>query len=171
MTPTAIDVGDSSLLRIEVVDQRELAVARQMHAVLLLAHAQEARQLGVQNFVPMARTAEDLQGSANFHLAAFHGDELVGAVILGADDEGDQISVVTLVVHPSHQRRGIARRLMCEALHRGAGQVFSVCTAAANAPALALYRGLGFVVYRHGTLGPDALALVKLRRPPGAAPQ
>ena len=166
MTPPASFAGDSDALRIELVDQREPAIAQQLHAVLLLAHAQEARQLGVTHLVPMARTPQDIQASTHFHLAAFCGDEIVGAVTLGPDDEGDQVSVVMLVVHPNYQRQGIARRLMQEALRRGAGQVFSVCTAAANVPALALYRDLGFAVYRRGTLEPEALALVKLRRLP-----
>jgi hypothetical protein len=41
--------------------------------------------------------------------------------------------------------------------------VFSVTTAAKNGPALALYHGLGFSEYRRGTLGPEAIEMVKLR--------
>ena len=55
-------------------------------------------------------------------------------------------------MHPDHQRQGIARRLMRDALQRGAGLMFSVVTGAANRPALALYQGLGFVPYRQGVL-------------------
>jgi len=41
--------------------------------------------------------------------------------------------------------------------------VFSVSTGAINSPALALYREFGFVVYRRGAIGLEALELVKLR--------
>lgn len=163
--------GDPGTLRIEPLDPRDPPIARQLLEVLSLAHAQEARQLRVKNVLPMARTAEDIQASTHFHFGAFSGSALVGAVSIGPDEEEiGQISIDTLVVHPNHQRQGIARRLLQEVLRRGEGRVFSVCTGAANAPALALYRGFGFTVYRHGTLGPDALALVKLRRAPGDAP-
>ena len=42
--------------------------------------------------------------------------------------------------------------------------VYAVATGAENAPALALYRELGFVAYRQGSIGVGQLALVKLRR-------
>jgi len=41
--------------------------------------------------------------------------------------------------------------------------IFSVSTGVKNAPALALYKEFGFVAYRYGTIGPEALELVKLR--------
>lgn len=157
------------MMHIEPLAHHELAVAQQIHAVLLLAHAQEARLLQVSDFVPMARTPEDIQASGDYFLGALRGDTLLGCLGLGPDDEPGQISIASLVVHPAHQRQGVARALMTEALRRGAGMVLSVATAAKNAPALALYRGLGFVEYRRGTLGPEALEIVKLRRAAPAA--
>ena len=133
-----------------------------------LAYAQEAALLQVQqklqHFVPLDTTVEDLQRSVEFHLGAFAGDTLLGVVTVGPDDEPDQLCIGMLVVHPSAQRQGIARALMQDALRRGEGMVFTVATAAANSPALALYRELGFVAYRHGSIGAEQLALVKLRR-------
>ena len=99
-----------------------------------------------------------------FHLGAWSGDTLQGVVSVGPDDEPDQLCIGMLVVHPSAQRQGIARALMQDALRRGAGMVYAVATGAANAPALALYRELGFVAYRHGSMGTAQLPLVKLRR-------
>lgn len=91
----------------------------------------------------------------------------MGALCIGPDDEPDQLQIITLAVHPDHQRQGIARRLMRDALQRGAGLVFSVVTGAANRPALALYQDLGFMVCRQGVLDESGIALVKLRRAPG----
>ena len=158
------------MMHIEPLAHHEPAVAQQIHAVLLLAHAQEARLLQVSDFVPMARRPEDIQASGDYFLGALRGDTLLGCLGLGPDDEPGQISIAALVVHPAHQRQGVASALMAEALRRGAGMVLSVATAAKNAPALALYRGLGFVDYRRGTLGPEALEIVKLRRAAPSAP-
>lgn len=147
------------------LDQHDPTVARRLYEVLVLAHAQEARLLGAAAAPLHGSTAADIQASELFYLGALRGDELLGALILGGDDEPDQLRITTLVVHPAHQRQGIARRLVQDTLRRGDGLVFSVQAGAGNGPALALYHGLGFVEYRRGTIG--ALPLVKLRRAPG----
>jgi ribosomal protein S18 acetylase RimI-like enzyme len=72
--------------------------------------------------------------------------------------------IASLVVHPSHQRQGIARLLLTEALKRYEDYVVTVSTGAKNLPAVRLYQDLGFVEYARCTVGPEALELVKLRR-------
>ena len=152
------------MLRIDVLPHRDARVAARIHAVMVPAHAQEAALLRVAHFPPLERTPEDLRCSREFFLGAFAGAELVGVLSLGPDDEPAQIHVSMLVVDPSHQRRGVGRSLLVEALRRGGGMAFSVSTGAVNAPALALYAALGFVAYRHGTIDGGRIALVKLRR-------
>jgi ribosomal protein S18 acetylase RimI-like enzyme len=156
------------LLHIRPIDHREPDVARRIHALLDLAHAQEARGLGRAGRAGAAPSAQDIQSSIAFYLGAFDGDRFVGAASLAPDDEPGQIGIALLCVAASHQRQGIGRSLVVEALRRGETMAFSVSAAADNAAALALYRGLGFVAYRRGTLGPDRLAMLKLRR--AAAP-
>lgn len=157
-------------VRVEPFDHRDPAWATRLHAVMTLAYAQEARLLGVRDFAPLQRSVSDLQAGSEFHLGAFSGDDLLAALSIGADDEPGQLLICALVVHPRAQRQGLGRRLVREALQRGQGMAFAVSTGAANAPALALYRSLGFVAYRHGRLGPEALAMVKLRRAPAPLP-
>ncbi len=152
------------MIRIETLAHHELPVASEIHALLLLAYAQEARLLRATDAPPMGRTAQDIQASGDCFLGALRGDTLLGWVGLGPDDEPGQIGIASLVVHPAHQRQGVAAALLAEVLRRGAGHVFSVTTGAKNTPALTLYRRLGFSEYRRGTLGPDALEMVKLRR-------
>jgi ribosomal protein S18 acetylase RimI-like enzyme len=53
---------------------------------------------------------------------------------------------------------------MLKALEGRDHVAFAVATTALNAPALRLYRSLGFVEYRYGTIGAEGLGLVKLRR-------
>ena len=162
-----------SALRITLLDHRSAEVAAAVQGVLHLAYAQEAALLQVKHFAPLARTVADLQASTDFYLGAWLGDTLAGALSVGPDEEPGQICITTLVVHPAHQRQGVARALVQSALQRGGGAVFVVATATANAPALTLYRGLGFVDYRYGQItdeGAEPLAIVKLRRVPPAPP-
>jgi ribosomal protein S18 acetylase RimI-like enzyme len=152
------------MVSIVPLDHHDFAVAEQIRAVHALAYAQEALLLGVTDFPPLRRTVEDIQSSAECYLGALRDGTIVGALSIAPDDELGQVLITSLVVHPDHQRNGIARSLMRELFRLGIQDVFAVCTAAANVPAIALYRGLGFTEYRFGTIGPEALPLVKLRR-------
>ncbi len=144
-------------------------MAESIIAVLRPAYAQESLLLGVTDFPPLRRTAANVADSDDFHLGAWVGDTLAGVLVLGRDDEPDQLCIGTLVVHPSHQRRGVARALMHDLLQRTAGMTLVVATGAANAPALALYVSFGFMAYRRGVVGDAQIPLVKLRRPPSTA--
>jgi ribosomal protein S18 acetylase RimI-like enzyme len=149
---------------VQALTQKDLAVAAQIHALMMLAYAQEAALLKVKHFVPLERAVSEVQASSDFFLGAYVDAELLGVIGIGPDDEPHQLCINSLVVHPKAQRQGIGRLLVAAALHRGAGAVFAVATAGLNLPALALYREFGFVAYRQGEIGPERLALVKLRR-------
>lgn len=58
----------------------------------------------------------------------------------------DETELLTLAVHPDHQRQGIARKLVQDWLKRQAAtaQRAFLDVASDNAPALSLYRQLGF---------------------------
>jgi ribosomal protein S18 acetylase RimI-like enzyme len=151
--------------RIEIVDHRALPIARQLHAVQLDAYAQEARLLGAVYFPPLERTLVDLRTSSEEFLAAFVGDEIVGAVSVRPDEEGMGISIASLVVAPQFQRRGIGRGLMAAVLSLHDSGELTVQTGAKNLPALALYAQVGFVELRRWLVGREPLELIKLRRP------
>ena len=160
-------MSDLLAQRIQRLDHRDAAVAQGIHAVLQRAYAQEAALLGLRDFAPLQRRAADIQGDGDLYLGAIEQGQLCGALAFAPDDEPGQFIVNALVVDPAQQRRGYGRALMLAALQLGGGHPFAVSTAAANGPALALYRGLGFVEYRRGTLGEQGLAMVKLRRMSG----
>ncbi len=150
-------------LRIAALDHRDNEVAVRMLAVWLPAYRQEAALLHASAFPALERSAADFQSGDEHFLGALQGTELLGCLGLVPDDEPDQACISSLVVHPRHQRQGVARALLQAALALYAGRVVAVSTGALNAPALALYRSAGFQVYRHGVIGPEALPLVKLR--------
>lgn len=152
--------------RLEPLAHRDAGQAARIHAVWLPAYRQEAALLGLDVFEPLNRSPEEIQSLDEHFLGALRGDELLGCLSLAEDDVPGQILVCCLVVHPRHQRQGVARALMQRALQWGAARPFVVATAAANAPALALYSSLGFEIYRRGSMGLGALELVKLRRAP-----
>lgn len=149
---------------IQALDHRDPYTARQIHALLVSAHAQEVGVLGLTRHVGASRSLEAIRSGSDFHLGAFDGEALVGTTSVGPDDESNQITITSLCVDRAHQRRGIGRSLVADILRRGAGMTFSVSAAANNRAALTLYLGLGFVEYRQGLLGPGQLAMVKLRR-------
>jgi ribosomal protein S18 acetylase RimI-like enzyme len=73
----------------------------------------------------------------------------VGAGYLVLQRSAIKASVAKLVVAPARRRQGIGRRLLARAVELATAGRAQVCTLhvdAANAPALALYRSLGFAV-------------------------
>lgn len=154
------------MLSVQPLQQHDPDVAREVQAVFALAQLQEAAQIGLAPAdTPPGRSVDEVMASADFHLGARDGPCLVGVLTVGPDDEADQVAISALVVHPQHQRLGVGRALLREVLARGEGLVFCVTASAHNPAALALYASAGFVAYRHGALGPQALPMVKLRRP------
>ncbi len=76
-------VSKGADLRIEAVDHSVVSMARQLHAVQMIAYAQEARLLGAIYFPPLERTAEEVRTGAEAYLSAFIGAELAGATRTG----------------------------------------------------------------------------------------
>jgi GNAT superfamily N-acetyltransferase len=122
--------------------------------------------LQAKHFPPLLRTLEDLIASDEAFVGAFEGEALVGALSSERDARGET-TIGSLVVHPSHQRRGIARALLMTTLQCAGATALHVATGARNAPVLGLYAGAGFVETKRWLVGEDALELVALTRPPG----
>ncbi|MDO9093007.1 MAG: GNAT family N-acetyltransferase [Rubrivivax sp.] len=152
--------------RVARLDQREAAVALELHSLIQEAQAQESALLEQDAGESVVRSVADISNSPHLYLGVRSASGLlVGACSVGTDDEPGQLCIHVLVVHPLFQRRGVASAVLQHIFRQGPGLNFAVVAAQANASALALYTGLGFVPYRWGTMGPAELALVKLRRP------
>ena len=156
------------MIQTEHLDHFDPKVAESIVGLLALAHAQEAELLQAANPLAFGETLQGIQDSARIFIGANRAGVLLGVVALAQDDEPGQVSIAVLVVHPGHQRQGIARALLRYTLCQAAETIFSVVAAAGNHAAMALYRGLGFIEYRRGTMG--AIAVVKLKTPPKAIP-
>lgn len=128
-------------------------------AVQRAGYAVEARLIGVASLPPQHETAADLR-TEQIWVADARG-EIAG--VLGVE-EGAELVIARLVVAPEHMRRGIGRALARHAVALAGDRAIRVGTAAANRPALELYRSLGFQRVGQRTVGGD-LAYVDLLRP------
>ena len=78
-------------------------------------------------------------------LAEDGSDDVVGFLLARA--VADEMEILNLAVVPAQRRRGLARRLVAEALGRGHAQGVTQCwleVRASNRTALGFYRALGF---------------------------
>lgn len=156
------------MLLLSSIDNRRQSVAQQVHEIRMVAYKQEAELLRVERFPPLEERVADILESSEEFVGAFDGEYLVGVLSVCPDDEGLGLSISSLVVTPAQQRRGVGDALVKAALGRHSTSNFTVQTAAANAPALALYARFGFKEYRRWAVGNEPLELVKLSRAPGA---
>lgn len=139
--------------RLELDRDALLAVQRTGYAV-------EAELLGVESLPPQHHTIDDLRGEGIWVAEDDHG-AITG--ILGLE-HGRELRISRLVVRPDRMRRGIGRALAEHALVLGDGSPVRVGTAAANIPALRLYRALGFAPVVRKMLD-DSLPYIELRHP------
>lgn len=150
------------------INHRVHSIAQQIHSVQIAAYTQEAELIGITRFPPLERTVADLVQAQEEFLGAFDDERLIGALSVCPDEKGPGVNIASLTVHPSHERLGIGYALVQAATELYGLSEMTVQTAAANSPALALYAKFGFEVYRHSSVGSEALAVVKLRREAGA---
>jgi ribosomal protein S18 acetylase RimI-like enzyme len=149
---------------IRAVDHRIEVVARALHSVQMLAYAQEAKLLEAKHFPPLLVTVEDIRISKEQFIAAFDGDQIVGAISVEVDNESSGWGIASLVVDPLFQKRGIASLLISEVVKSFGGTSLSVQTGAKNLPALSLYKRHSFIEFSRFFVDDHSLELVQLRR-------
>ncbi|MFD9703910.1 GNAT family N-acetyltransferase [Lentzea sp. NPDC059081] len=141
-----------------ILDLSDGTVLHELWTVQRLAYAVEAEIIGFDGIPPLHESLDDL-GSCGETFLGLHDDEgLVGAVSYQMD--GSTVDICRLVVHPRAFRRGVASKLL-DALPSGPQ---TVSTGSRNAPALALYRGRGFVVVGEREVAPG-VSITDLARP------
>lgn len=123
------------------------------------AYKPEAELVGYPDLPPLKESPADIIGSADRFFGIASRGRL--AAVISTEDKDDDTLISRLCVAPDCARRGYGLRLVRHVLEMAPGPVL-VSTARANAPALGLYRKLGFDTCREWTT-PDGLALVTLR--------
>ncbi len=134
---------------IELLDHSAGSVAKQIYRVFQRAYKVEAGLVGIEDgeFPPLRRSASHIQASSSQFLGAWIGDTLVA--VLELSYERGHLSIDSLVVHPQYFRRGLAGQLLQSALDKFDWRSANVETAAANDPAISLYKKFGFSEARY----------------------
>lgn len=130
------------------------------------AYQAEASLIGMDDFPPLRISLPALATRPGTFHGIFEEGRLVGAIEVEAPASKARL-ISALVIEPDCARRGLGRRLVTFVLEDAPASVV-VSTSAANTPALALYRSVGF--RQTGTfLSPEGIALCSLEwvRPGG----
>jgi ribosomal protein S18 acetylase RimI-like enzyme len=130
------------VIELDLTDER---TAREVHRVGLRAYAVEAGLIGHDGIPALTETLDELRAAPLSWLGALDDDRAVG-LLAWTRTAGGELDVDRLCVDPGWFRRGVARRLLAHLLAAEPVGDVLVSTAAANEPALRLYRSAGFVV-------------------------
>jgi ribosomal protein S18 acetylase RimI-like enzyme len=128
---------------IEKLQNRELNISIQIHAVFQLSYAVEAKLLDATDFPPLKRPIESYLTSDNMFFGYLENTELAGIIEITFNAKCTNIN--SLVVHPKFFRRGIARKLIEFVFNTFDSNLFVVETGLANSPATKLYKKFGFI--------------------------
>jgi GNAT superfamily N-acetyltransferase len=131
------------MIRIQPLDLTRVAVAERVIAMQRRAYAIEARLIGFAGIPPLHEPLAALQATDERFLGADVDGTLAGAVAYAS--AGATLDITRMMVDPDYHRRGIARALLLAVFEVDPNaRTFTVSTGAANAPAIALYTGMGF---------------------------
>jgi ribosomal protein S18 acetylase RimI-like enzyme len=128
---------------IKALDNTSTTISKQIWEVWQASYAVEAALLKATNFPPLKRSVENFTSSETYFFGFWAKSELVAVTEIKQEEE--LVHVQSLVVHPSHFRKGIAQKLLDHIFQYFESPLFMVETGAANGPAIALYEKNDFV--------------------------
>lgn len=136
-------------MMIKKLDHKSLIEAFDIYRVFQNSYQIEAGLIGVDDFPPLSRSAEDIRHSDTAFYGCFEGEELAAVIeiklILGDDSK---LKICSLTVDPKHFRKGMAGRLIQYVFESYPLNEFVVETAVVNKPAIKLYKKHGFTEYK-----------------------
>lgn len=150
-------------MNVLLLEHHDLLLAEVIRQLMFAAYRVEADLLGLDDFYPLHRTAQDIAQSASVFRGVFKEGDLLAVIELEFLAQ-DQIHIASLVAHPKAFRQGLASLLLHDLLQNHLSTMLTVSTAAVNHPALKLYDKFGFVVERPSQT-PDGIELLHLKRP------
>ena len=124
------------VMRIAPLDLSDAVTARCAQALWSLAAAQEALWLGLPGPDALPGGAHALLIDGQSFMGVWHDAPTpnLGALLAVTDDDEPGMRCISvLVVHPHHQRQGLARQLLRHLFAQQPSQAFTVLCASANA--------------------------------------
>lgn len=130
-----------------VLDHHDRELAGRIRDLQRASYAVEAELIGFNQMPALVETTSDIERLDLIVLGAVERGTLRG--VLGYRRDADVVDIDRLAVDPEHFRNGIGRALL-EELHQREldADRFEVSTGAANEPAIALYRAVGYRLKR-----------------------
>ncbi len=128
---------------IKKLSHTDTNIAQGIRQLFQESYAVEAQLLNAIDFPPLKRPLEDFILSTNTFYGYFKNDDLAGTIEI--KDDTNLIHIQSLVVKPTHFRKGIGRQLMQYAMATHPSELYIVETGVANEPAIRLYKTLGFI--------------------------
>jgi ribosomal protein S18 acetylase RimI-like enzyme len=145
------------------LDSKQPECAQQILALHAVAYAQEAKLASVPSLPPMERSIAELQATHESFFGVLLQGELAAAISIGWPSNS-QVEICSLAVHPKFQRLGLGRTMLRSVVAKARGRSVLVSTAAANLPALALYKSEGFAECKRSMVSSPQVEVVLLHR-------
>lgn len=134
---------------ITILDNKDPEVAKQIYNIFQNSYKIEAQLIGILDFPPLSRCAEDIEKSKT-RFYGFNENKCLAAVIeISLEDKC--LGIDSLTVDPNYFRKGIANKLISFVLEVNDFSEAIVETAVVNIPAIKLYKKHGFVEFKRWT--------------------
>ena len=147
---------------IDHLNIKDPQIAQSVLAIQIPAYQIEADLIGFQGIPALADTAETLQNSRETFIGFYEGTDLLG--VLSYEETEDAVDICRLVVAPASFRKGVGRQLVEFTLDKyKQTKDITVSTGEQNAPALNLYKKLGFTEQRSFDPAPGVTIVSLLR--------
>ncbi|MCJ8274730.1 MAG: GNAT family N-acetyltransferase [Psychrosphaera sp.] len=131
------------------LDHSNEAVANQIYTVFQHSYKVEAELIGILDFPPLLRSANDIKSSKTQFYGFSENKCLAGVIEIVIEDK--HLAIDSLTVDPKFFRKGIANKLISHVLATFDFSQAIVETAVVNIPAINLYKKHGFVEFKRWT--------------------
>jgi len=134
---------------IKQLDNSNEHIAKQIFNTFQRSYKIEAQLIGVLDFPPLQRSAEQIKSSKTLFYGYYEHSCL--AAVVETVLENRHLEIHSLTVDPDHFRKGLANKLLRHVLTNFDFSEAIVETAVVNTPAINLYKKHGFVEFKRWT--------------------
>lgn len=129
------------------LDHASKQESERIRTLLFDSYSVEADVIGVTDFPPLKRSAEDIRSAHSSFFGCVHNGVLSGVAEIESDDL-EPTNIASFAVHPDVLRCGIGTFLLIGILEFIGNHPITVSTASVNTPAISLYEKHGFQIIK-----------------------